>query len=145
MNLSMETKLRSDVTLPTGGAGQNNNRWSTWSVQHNSALMHQQIGIKTTSIQKCRRHSRCADVILDALTSFLIHLFIWILTCIQTYIHTCITIVMYTRILARITTCIPMRIENDVSVFGLMFRFRFAVASMSNRVERMTFRINDCW
>ena len=50
---------------------------------------------------------------------------------------------MYTRILARITTCIPMRIENDVSVFGLMFRFRFAVASMPNRVEWIMSRIND--
>ena len=66
-----------------------------------------------------------------------------------TVIHTYIRIIIYTRIprriLARNPICIPMRIENDLRVFGLMlFRFRFAVASMPNRVEWMMFWINDC-
>ena len=61
------------------------------------------------------------------------------------FIHTCILTRILARILARIPTCIPMRIENDVSVFELMlFQLRFAVASMPNCVERMTSRIDDC-
>ena len=58
---------------PTGGAGQNNNHWSkTSSTQHNLTSSQHQIGIETTSVQKCWRHSRYADIILNTPLSFLI-------------------------------------------------------------------------
>ena len=46
---------------PTVGAGQNNNHWSeTSSTRHDLTLSQRQIGIETTSVQKCWRHSRYA-------------------------------------------------------------------------------------